>query len=374
MLSFSADPEEPADVPLFRRPPGQHQRGGSVLCRPGGLDPESGRRLRAICHAGSRAAGGPDTTNRLELARAAGRPGETARVAAEFLSRQAVVRCTGARGTLPFRGGTQRGVEVLSDVDADPPAGELFAGADHHLGDAHAGVSRTVVGITQALGDLDPQLLATDPKSAMQGLLAGLYVAFDTTAEALSLSMVLMFVQFFADRFESHLLGTVDQRAAMTSCLGDSPRKPGRRSSGGGGAAHEQRRVESGSAARPGPDRTLEADDGRGQHPVERASRVSGTRHPIGPDASLDTSLRSSPSGCAGREQRRTSDCGCGGSNGRPALSDNARLLHSQQTRTGSSGRDHVAGAQATGEVIKLEQALNDNLRALAGASTLKKP
>ena len=55
----------------------------------------------------------------------------------------------------------------------------------------------TVVGITAALGDLDPQLLATDPKSAMQGLLAGLYVAFDTTAEALSLSIVLMFIQFF---------------------------------------------------------------------------------------------------------------------------------------------------------------------------------
>ena len=31
----------------------------------------------------------------------------------------------------------------------------------------------TVVGITQSLGELDPQLLATDPKVAMQGLLAG---------------------------------------------------------------------------------------------------------------------------------------------------------------------------------------------------------
>ncbi len=61
----------------------------------------------------------------------------------------------------------------------------------------------TVVGITRALGDLDPKLLATNIEQAMQGLLAGLYVAFDTTSLALSLSMVLMFVQFFAERVET---------------------------------------------------------------------------------------------------------------------------------------------------------------------------
>ena len=39
-----------------------------------------------------------------------------------------------------------------------------------------------------------------------------LFVAFDTTALALTLSIVLMFLQFFTDRFESQLLDVVDRR------------------------------------------------------------------------------------------------------------------------------------------------------------------
>ncbi|MGE3777098.1 MAG: MotA/TolQ/ExbB proton channel family protein, partial [Pirellulaceae bacterium] len=70
----------------------------------------------------------------------------------------------------------------------------------------------TVVGITQALGGMDYKLFATDISAAMQGLLAGLYVAFDTTALALVLSMTLMFVMFFADRVETNMLNEVDER------------------------------------------------------------------------------------------------------------------------------------------------------------------
>ena len=47
----------------------------------------------------------------------------------------------------------------------------------------------------------------------MDGLRGSLYVAFDTTALALTLSMILMFGQFLVDRFESQLLDLVDQRA-----------------------------------------------------------------------------------------------------------------------------------------------------------------
>ncbi|MAV34856.1 MAG: hypothetical protein CMJ59_05305 [Planctomycetaceae bacterium] len=70
----------------------------------------------------------------------------------------------------------------------------------------------TVIGITQALGNLDPVELANSIQTAMQKLLDGLYVAFDTTALALSLSIVLMFVQFIVDRIESQLLAKVDEQ------------------------------------------------------------------------------------------------------------------------------------------------------------------
>src|SRR5262249_54926541 len=78
----------------------------------------------------------------------------------------------------------------------------------------------TVVGITDALGDLGRELSNSDTagaggslNTAMQGLLAGLYVAFDTTAIALCFSIALMFVQFMLDRGESQLLSAVDHCA-----------------------------------------------------------------------------------------------------------------------------------------------------------------
>ena len=71
----------------------------------------------------------------------------------------------------------------------------------------------TVIGITQALGELSPEALVNSPKEAMEGMLAGLSVAFDTTALALTLSMVLMFAQFLTNQLETQLLAIVDRRA-----------------------------------------------------------------------------------------------------------------------------------------------------------------
>ena len=70
----------------------------------------------------------------------------------------------------------------------------------------------TVLGISQALGGIN---VGPDNnfQDMMNGLRSSLYVAFDTTALALTLSMVLMFCQFLVDRFESQLLLHVHQRA-----------------------------------------------------------------------------------------------------------------------------------------------------------------
>jgi biopolymer transport protein ExbB/TolQ len=72
----------------------------------------------------------------------------------------------------------------------------------------------TVLGISQALGGINvgPE---NDFQQMMDGLRGSLYVAFDTTALALTLSMILMFGQFLVDRFESQLLSLVDQRARV---------------------------------------------------------------------------------------------------------------------------------------------------------------
>ncbi|MDB4777893.1 MotA/TolQ/ExbB proton channel family protein [bacterium] len=70
----------------------------------------------------------------------------------------------------------------------------------------------TVLGISQALGGLS---IGADQElsQVMGGLQASLYVAFDTTALALTLSIVLMFCAFVVERFEIQLLDHVELRA-----------------------------------------------------------------------------------------------------------------------------------------------------------------
>ena len=66
----------------------------------------------------------------------------------------------------------------------------------------------TVIGITMAIASLKPSAL----EESMVEVTGGLGVAFDTTALALGLSIILMFVQYYVDRAETGLLAAVDAR------------------------------------------------------------------------------------------------------------------------------------------------------------------
>ena len=66
----------------------------------------------------------------------------------------------------------------------------------------------TVIGITQTLGGLD----FTDGTAAVDRLKSGLYVAFDTTALGLVLSVLAIFMQFPVERSEQRLLAAIDSR------------------------------------------------------------------------------------------------------------------------------------------------------------------
>ena len=70
----------------------------------------------------------------------------------------------------------------------------------------------TVLGISQALGGLNigPD---NDFSAVIGSLQTSLYVAFDTTALALCLSIVLMFCTFLVERFEMQLLDQIDLQA-----------------------------------------------------------------------------------------------------------------------------------------------------------------
>jgi len=63
----------------------------------------------------------------------------------------------------------------------------------------------TVIGITVAIGQLSPDQL----ESSLGSVTAGLSIAFDTTALALGLSIILVFGKHFVERSEEHLLELV---------------------------------------------------------------------------------------------------------------------------------------------------------------------
>jgi biopolymer transport protein ExbB/TolQ len=110
------------------------------------------------------------------------------------------------------RSGTIKGLDEHLRYLADVDAGRQNAGYSFVRLVVWAipilGFLGTVVGITMAIANLSPQAL----EASLPKVTGGLGVAFDTTALALALSMVLMFVQHVVDRNETMLLNQVDQR------------------------------------------------------------------------------------------------------------------------------------------------------------------
>jgi biopolymer transport protein ExbB/TolQ len=230
----------------------------------------------------------------------------------------------------------------------------------------------TVMGITQALGDLDPAQLATDVQNAMKGLLAGLYVAFDTTALALMLSMVLMFIQFFIERFETLVMSIVDTRA-NEELIGRFEQL---------GASHDPHVA---SMERMG-QAVIHAVETLVQRQAEVWKDTIGVANAqwskvVGSStdqvqAALTSSLQQSLSHHAAEmakiEKSSTETVQARWQQWQAALSESARLLHSQQQEMGRQGELLHKALVATGEVMKLEQALNSNLSALAGSKNFE--
>jgi biopolymer transport protein ExbB/TolQ len=68
----------------------------------------------------------------------------------------------------------------------------------------------TVIGITVAIASLSPETM----EKSMPEVIHGLGIAFDTTAQALALTMLVMFVKHGVERSDGRLLALVDARAA----------------------------------------------------------------------------------------------------------------------------------------------------------------
>lgn len=226
----------------------------------------------------------------------------------------------------------------------------------------------TVIGITQALGDLNPAEMASSIESAMNRFTAGLYVAFDTTTVALTLSIILMFVQFLIDRIESQLLAAVDDRVGgelvgRFEQLGTSADPHAASIERTGQAMLRavehlvQRQVELWQAG-------LDAAQQRWSGLVDAAGQHQTRVLAAALEQSLDRHARA----LAEAEQQSAQQVEARWQQWQQSLESGAELLRDQQAEMARQNELLAQVVQVTGDVITLERTLNDNLHALAGA------
>ncbi|MBU4271576.1 MAG: MotA/TolQ/ExbB proton channel family protein [Planctomycetes bacterium] len=178
----------------------------------------------------------------------------------------------------------------------------------------------TVIGITMALNGIDLRA----PDESMFDVLNGLGVKFDTTALALSLAMVLMFVHYYVEQMENRLLEEVDRRV-QSELAGRFAAVPG----GADGQIVAMQRMA---------EMMLQASETLARRQAEL--------------------WRDSVESAAGQWSKMAEAAG-------------GRVQAAMSAATGELSRQAEVlrrAVEAAGEVARLEDALNRNLAALAGA------
>ena len=230
----------------------------------------------------------------------------------------------------------------------------------------------TVIGITLALGDLSPQSLVNSPETAMQGLLAGLSVAFDTTALALSLSILLMFAQYITNHLESELLASVDSRVSKELVgrfeqLGTrtDPQLASIRQMTD--AVIRSTRELVNAQAEVWRDAITEARDS-----WQTVTESVGENLQADVTEKLNDTLERHTSHLLSSAKTAEEDAQRNWERLLDALSQNAQVMNMQQAELVKQGDTLLRVVQATGEVASLEETLNENLRALAGSKNFE--
>jgi len=221
----------------------------------------------------------------------------------------------------------------------------------------------TVIGITLAIAKLGPQ----DLENSLPEVVTGLKVAFDTTALALGLSIVLMFTLFIVERLENQLLSAVDERTTGELV--------GRFQEIGTGSDPVVASVQRTSEA------VLEATEQLVQRQAklwetsleEAQQRWMATSDQAGNQLqeALAGAVRTGllDHAAALRETETTLAAEHRGQLGQlqQALVANTESLGKQQTELAAQGDVLLKAVRASDHIRRLETSLNDNLAALAG-------
>ena len=234
----------------------------------------------------------------------------------------------------------------------------------------------TVIGITLALGDLSPEALVNSPKEAMEGLLSGLSVAFDTTALALTLSIVLMFAQFMTQQLDTQLLSVVDRRATeeltpyfcRTGKTEDHQVATMQRMAQG-----VLESIESNSKRQADMwQNALEQSHQQWVHLIRDTGQTVENAVSGAVSGAVEQSLLTHTANLAKLEESATRAASQNWSEWQATATESLRQLHTQQAELSRHGEMLHRVLEATGDVINLEQALNQNLGALAGSKNFE--
>ncbi|MEX2119501.1 MAG: MotA/TolQ/ExbB proton channel family protein [Pirellulales bacterium] len=220
----------------------------------------------------------------------------------------------------------------------------------------------TVIGITMAIASLNPQAL----EDSLPTVTGGLGVAFDTTALALGLSMVLMFVQFFVDRMESRLLAEVDllavaELAGRFDQFGSDPQLAAVRRMADEVIKSAERLAQRQAEVWRG---SIEASEARY---TQLVSRLGGQLQTALGEA-LAQAIEHHAEKLAAAEHTSAEKNRVHWAQVQQALAESSRAAQSQQAELARQADVLLRVVEATGQVTRLEQALNGNLAALAGA------
>lgn len=221
----------------------------------------------------------------------------------------------------------------------------------------------TVIGITMAIAELSPEAL----EESLPEVTSGLGVAFDTTALALGLSMILMFVQYVVDKSEQALLAAVDGWLAHALA--------GRFQVMGGAQDPQVAQVKRiADAMVLATERLVQQQAELWRATIDEAhqrwTQLTAGAHEVleqslvaGLTKSLESHARELALGRRQGEEQRQRTIG----DLKLALDHFSTALVGQQTELARQGDVLLQVVDATGQVARLEEALNRNLQALAG-------
>jgi biopolymer transport protein ExbB/TolQ len=222
----------------------------------------------------------------------------------------------------------------------------------------------TVIGITMALNGIDPKAI----DESMNNVTRGLGVKFDTTALALSMAMVLMFLHFYVERVDEILREQVNRRVEL-EIVSQFPQAP----SGPDGQVVAVRRMA--EAMLTAADELVRRQAQLWQQSMdEAATRWNQTADAAGQQLkkALADALRESLSEharqLAAHQEAATARDRQHAEQLQQGQSQQLQAIGGLQTAMTRQAEVLVRAIEATGQVNRLEDALNRNLATLAGS------